>query len=150
YWEIWEKDYPKEVGLVPGARSFLERAEKLGVTPVYISNRGEKNRPSTIAALAHNGLNTDNIDNRLFLKEASSDKSARREQAATKYRVLMYFGDNLRDFSDWFAAPALKPDDDEGQRKAIRERLKKVDEAAGHWGVDWYVLPNPVYGEWPK
>jgi acid phosphatase len=151
YWDLWEKDYPREVGLVPGARAFIEKAEKLGVTPVYISNRLEKFRPSTITALANNGLNTDNLDNRLFLKETSSDKSARRERVAAKYRVLMYFGDNLRDFSEWFAAPAdLKPGDDEGQRKAIRERLHKVDEAAGHWGVDWYVLPNPVYGEWQK
>jgi acid phosphatase len=152
YWDLWEEKYPKEVGLVPGARAFIERAEKLGVACVYISNRLEKFRPSTIAALAQNGLSTDDLGARLFLSpDGTSDKSARREQVASRYRVLMYFGDNLRDFSEWFAAPpGLKPDDSEGRSRAIRERFRKVDEAAGHWGVDWFVLPNPVYGEWTK
>jgi acid phosphatase len=152
YWDLWEDKYPNEVGLVPGAKGFIERAEKLGVTCVYISNRQEKFRASTVTALAHNGLNTDDLDARLLLSpDGSSDKAARREQAAARYRVLMYFGDNLRDFSEWFAAPAgMKPDDNEGQARAIRERYRKVDDAAGHWGVDWFVLPNPVYGEWTK
>jgi acid phosphatase len=152
YWDLWEEKYPKEVGLVPGAKEFIERAEKMGVTCVYISNRLEKFRPATVAALAQNGLNTDDLDRRLFLStDGSRDKAARREQVAARYRMLMYFGDNLRDFSEWFAAPAgLKPDDGEAQSRAIRERFGKVDSAAGHWGVDWFVLPNPVYGEWTR
>jgi acid phosphatase len=152
YWDVWEKGYPQEVGLVPGARGFIERAEKLGVTCVYISNRLQKFRSSTVAALAQNGLNTNELDARLFLSpDGSADKSGRREMVAARYRVLMYFGDNLRDFSEWFAArTGLKPDDNAGQSRAIRERYRKVDEAAGHWGVDWFVLPNPVYGEWTK
>jgi acid phosphatase len=152
YWDLWEKGYPQEVGLVPGAKAFIERAEKLGVACVYLSNRLEKFRPATVAALALNGLNTDDLGGRLFLSpDGSSDKAARREMVAARYRVLMYFGDNLRDFSEWFAAPAgLKPDDNAGQSRAIRERYRKVDGAAGHWGVDWFVLPNPVYGEWTK
>jgi acid phosphatase len=152
YWDLWEKEYSKEVGLVPGAKAFIKRAEKLGVTCVYISNRLEKLRPSTVAALERNGLNTDDLDRRLLLSpDGTTDKAARREQVAARYRVLMYFGDNLRDFSEWFAAPSgLKADDDRGQSEAIDARFRKVDEAAGHWGVDWFVLPNPVYGEWTR
>jgi len=45
---------------------------------------------------------------------------------AAKYRVLMDFGDNLRDFSEWFSAPGgLKSYDNVGQMKAIRERFVK-------------------------
>jgi 5'-nucleotidase (lipoprotein e(P4) family) len=48
YWDLWEEKYPKEVGLVPGAKGFIERAEGMGVTCVYISNRLEKFQPSTV------------------------------------------------------------------------------------------------------
>jgi acid phosphatase len=32
----------------------------------------------------------------------------------------------------------------------IERRYAAVDSAASHWGVDWFILPNPVYGEWEK
>jgi acid phosphatase len=149
-WDVWEKDYPDEVGLVPGAKAFIERAEKLGATVAYISNRSEKFRDSTKRALELNKLNVADLDARLFLKTESSDKSARRERVMAKYRVLLLLGDNLRDFSEVFVVPKLKPDEDEKQRAEIAARWQKVDEAAGHWGVDWFILPNPVYGEWQK
>ena len=25
-----------------------------------------------------------------------------------------------------------------------------MDDAACHWGIDWFVLPNTGYGEWEK
>ena len=37
-----------------------------------------------------------------------------------------------------------------GHLTAIRRRLQQVDDAACHWGIDWFVLPNPIYGEWEK
>jgi predicted secreted acid phosphatase len=63
----------------------------------------------------------------------------------------MYFGDSLRDFSESFAAPRLPADaGPESYLKAIARRAAQVDDASCHWGVDWFVLPNPVYGEWEK
>lgn len=50
-WDVYEKGYPEEVTLVPGAKDFIAKAESNGVTVVYISNRSETNRPSTIKAL---------------------------------------------------------------------------------------------------
>ena len=38
--------------------------------------------------------------------------------------------------------------DEEGLKNAIEERNRKVDANRPRWGVDWFVLPNPVYGEW--
>jgi 5'-nucleotidase (lipoprotein e(P4) family) len=149
-WGIWERDFPQEVGLIPGAKAFIEAAEELGVTVVYLSNRDEKLRDSTITALRHNGLNIKGIDNRLLLKTTTSDKTERRKIAGNRFNLLVYLGDNLRDFSDEFKAPQLASNDDVGQRKAIAERADRVRRANYHWGNDWFILPNPVYGEWER
>ena len=149
-WTIWERDFPQEVGLIPGAKAFIEGAEHLGVTAVYLSNRDESFRSSTIAALKKNGLSLEGIDNRLLLKTTTSDKTERRKIAEGRFNVLIYFGDNLRDFSEEFKAPKLASNDDAGQMKAIAERVEKVRRANYRWGNDWFILPNPVYGEWQQ
>src|SRR5919197_4729173 len=71
-WAIWERDFPQEVGPIPGAKAFIDAAEQLGVTVVYISNRDEKLRASTIAALRQNGLSLEGIDDRLLLQTKPS------------------------------------------------------------------------------
>jgi acid phosphatase len=148
-WDIWERDFPGEVGLVPGAKPFIEAAERTGVPVVYISNRQERFRNSTIAALAHLGLSLDDIDQRLMLLDTTSDKTERRKQAETMFRVLMYVGDNLRDFSDEFAVPPRFATDSE-RLQALAGRKENVRRAGPRWGDDWIILPNPVYGEWTK
>ena len=140
-WEPWERYFPHEVGLVPGAKTFIEHAEAADVTVVYMSNRAARNRDSTIRALQHNGLSTLGIEGRLLLKEDTSDKSARRAKAAEHFDVLLLFGDNLRDFSEEFKVV---------KETTIEGRKKQVDARAEHWGGDWIVLPNPSYGEWEK
>lgn len=150
YWDIWEKEYPQEVRAIPGARAFIAAAEKQGVTPFYLSNRSEKNRASTVKALAHLGISTDRIADRLLLSTDTSDKTARRKKVAEGHAVLMLIGDNLRDLSEEFVVPKREPDDEAGQRKAIRDRRDRVDANRGRWGVDWFILPNPVYGEWQQ
>jgi 5'-nucleotidase (lipoprotein e(P4) family) len=152
-WAVYEEKYPQDVALIPGAKKLIDKAEALGVTVVYISNRVETYRKSTEAALRRLGIDVGNISDRLFLRarDGTTDKSARREVAAARYNVLLYFGDNLRDFSEWFAAKKLSKEAPPDEYvKAIKLRAAQVDEAAGHWGVDWFVLPNPVYGEWEK
>jgi Predicted secreted acid phosphatase len=149
-WDVWERDFAGEVRLVPGAKEFIEAAEKRGVAVVYLTNRLEKNREGTIAALKHVGLSTENIEDRLLLKEGTSDKTARRAQAAERYQVLMLVGDNLRDFSEAFAAPRLEASDAAGQIRAIAARAQAVDKHRYRFGTDWFILPNPVYGEWER
>jgi len=154
--EIWieyERNGVEDVALVPGAKGFIEKAEELGVTVVYLSNRNAANQEYTVAALDRLGINTDRIEERIYLKPtgASSDKSARRDEVTARYNVVMYIGDNLRDFSDVFRPARLSDDATvEEHLAAIAERLDAVDDAACHWGVDWFVLPNPIYGEWEK
>lgn len=151
-WDVYEKDYPDEVALVPGAKDFIAKAEGNGVTVVYISNRSDANRQSTIKALERLGINTANINARLLLKKRgeSSDKSARREEAALRYNILLQIGDNLRDFSEAFAAAKLRSSAKDTLLTDIEQRYARVDSVASHWGVDWFILPNPVYGEWEK
>ncbi len=54
----------------------------------------------------------------------------------------MYFGDGLRDFSEAFKVVP-------GQT-TVASRARQADEAAARWGNDWFVLPNPAYGEWER
>ncbi len=152
-WERFEREGVGEVGLVPGAKGFIERAESLGVTVIYLSNRNESNLEWTAQALERVGLGSEGLRERLYLRPAgaSSDKSPRRDEVAARYNVLMYFGDNLRDFSEVFAAPRLSSDaSEQDYLDAIGARADEVDAASCHWGVDWFALPNPIYGEWEK
>ncbi len=153
-WAEFEEKHAQEVTFIPGAREFITKANDLGVTVVFISNRSETFRKSTESILVW-GRQDLPVQQRYALylrpKDGSHDKSSRREAVAAKYNVLMFFGDSLRDFSESFRAKTLVPNaSTEDYRKAIRERQAQVDEASCHWGVDWFVLPNPVYGEWEK
>jgi 5'-nucleotidase (lipoprotein e(P4) family) len=152
-WSAYEREGVEEVLLVPGAREFIARAEALGASVVYLSNRNEANREYTVAALERLGLNMDGIEGRLYLRpaRASSDKSPRRDAIAARYNILMIFGDDLRDFSEVFAPERFGDDATTGDYlSAIESRDTAVDAAACHWGVDWFVLPNCMYGEWEK
>jgi len=64
-----------------------------------------------------------------------SDKSSRRADIATRYRVLLLFGDDLNDFVS-------------GTRRSLAERDAVVAEYDEYWGSKWFVLPNPEYGSW--
>jgi 5'-nucleotidase (lipoprotein e(P4) family) len=152
-WSAYERDGVEEVLLVPGAKEFIERAEELGVSVVYLSNRNAANEEHTVAVLERLGLNVEGIEDRLYLRStgASSDKAPRRDAVSARYNVLMVFGDNLRDFSEVFAAEGLGEDaGTEDFIRATAARDAAVDDAACHWGVDWFVLPNCMYGEWEK
>ncbi|MFO0809642.1 MAG: HAD family acid phosphatase [Gemmataceae bacterium] len=143
-WQLWERTCFNEVRLVPGAKEFIESAEKQGVTVVYVSNRFESNRPSTIKAIEYVGLNAKNIEPRLKLFKdgaKTTSKDERRKDVADAYTVLMLFGDNLRDFSDEFKADPVKD---------VAGRFQAVDASKSRWGDDWIVLPNPIYGEWQR
>lgn len=149
-WETWERDHAAEVRLVPGAKPFIDLAESMGVAVVYLSNRLDKTRAGTVEALRHLGLGLAGIDDRLLLNTGSSDKGERRRLAAERYDVLMLVGDNLRDFSDEFTLPAPPAQDEEAQKRTLEERKIRAGRAAHHWGNDWIILPNPVYGDWDR
>lgn len=150
-WDQYEANFPQDVTPIPGALDFIREAGNLGVRTVFISNRSERFRDSTKSVLERFGLGIV-PEERLLLKQVggSSDKTARRKIAATRFQVLMYVGDNLRDFSEEFVSPRLPQNPSvEDYRSAIAARAAAVDKNS-RWGADWFVLPNPVYGEWDK
>jgi 5'-nucleotidase (lipoprotein e(P4) family) len=152
-WAHWEEN-GKDVGLIPGARRFIIRAGELGVKVVFISNRSEERSEQNEQVLKRLKIDADGVNRFLFLKkenEKSSSKASRQELVAAKFNVVMYFGDNLRDFSESFQAGQIGKDPSLDEfKRAIQKRNLLVDDASCHWGIDWFVLPNPVYGEWEK
>jgi acid phosphatase len=102
-------------------------------------------RQATIDSLAQGGVNVKGLEDPAGLRlltqrHGESIKKPRRDLVRSKYHVLAYFGDQLGDFSDEFTA-------NNGNTAASR-----VDLAANKyrqlWGTRWFVLPNPVYGQW--
>lgn len=149
-WEIWEEKDIDRVGLLPGAKDFVFGANKLGVSLIYISNRDDKFYKQTKQILARLGIPVE-ADDRLKLSTTTSDKTERRKEAERDYKVLLYLGDNLRDFDERFRCRKL---DESSTNKeldqAIQERHVEVDKQRSIWGEKWIMFPNPAYGEWMK
>jgi 5'-nucleotidase (lipoprotein e(P4) family) len=147
-WRQWERENPEEVALVPGAGAFISEVEKQKVVMVYLSNRLESLKESTIRALAHNGVNTEGLQDasqrRLLLRREASSKQARIQQAEEKYHVIAYLGDNLNDFPGETEQPGAAAE------HTAAARRNKVESAAELWGTRWFMLPNPVYGSWDQ
>src|SRR5262245_22240815 len=100
-WDIWEEKHGDLVRLIPGARDFIHELEKLGVTVFYIGNRDDKFRKATTAMMERLQIPIKDAK-QLKLKTKTSDKSARRKEVEAEHTVLLFVGDNLRDFDEQF------------------------------------------------
>lgn len=149
-WERYERDFASEVRLIPGAKSFVDRARSMGVAVVFLSNRMAKYKQGAIKSLELNGIQVPEPDDTVLLKESTSDKTARRAKAAEKFDVVMLVGDNLRDFSEEFVAPRLDYKEAVNRAQGMNERWSKVEANAHRFGAEWIILPNTVYGEWQR
>lgn len=130
-WGHWEQE--GQPTLIPGALDFFERADELGVSIHYISDRLEENKDDTLATLEELDLPQVSEEQVQLL---GPPKEERRADVVGDYEVLMQLGDTLHDFDAAFADADL-----ETQREL-------VDEHAERFGDDWFVLPNPTYGSW--
>jgi len=156
-WDDFEKSGYNDVRLVAGAKEFLDEAKRLGVRIAYISNRSQKQelRDGTLNALELLGIEVAGRD--LLCAEETSDKTARRAEVEKRYTVLLYLGDNLRDFHDGDfrstidnSRPGKGSDDLANIRGSIEKRASAVDRCADLFGREWIIFPNPSYGEWMK
>ncbi len=156
-WDDWEKNDYAQVRLVPGAKGFIEAARRLGVAVVYITNRSQKKelRDGTLNALEL--LDIEVPGDNLLCATNTSDKTARRAEVERCYTVLLYLGDNLRDFHEGDfksivdnTKPGPKTTDPAKLRTAIVARAAAVDRCEDLFGREWIILPNPAYGEWGK
>lgn len=123
---------------IEAAHDFLLAAQRRGIAIFYITNRLASEEPPLRATLARLGfpLTSDNLIARGARPEwESSDKTPRRAFVASRYRVLMLFGDDLNDFTA-------------ARGKSLAERDAIVRAHTNDWGRKWFALPNPVYGSW--
>ena len=134
-WNNWVK---KEVATaVPGAIRFIEYALEKNVTVIFITNREESVRESTLRNLAAIGFPVLPNENYLF-RTTVSDKTERRAIMAEKYELLLFMGDNLSDFSAVF--------DD----RSVNNGFGAVEENSDQFGRNFIVFANPTYGDWQK
>jgi 5'-nucleotidase (lipoprotein e(P4) family) len=130
---------------VPGARDFITLARKLGYTVFYITNRDCTTpaptptdpcpaKTATLRNLVELGIDPQPDPERLLLRMEKPDwvsaKTTRRAFIAANYRIAALVGDDLGDFVD---SQIFAGD---------RARLEP------HFGTDWFLLPNPIYGSW--
>ncbi len=146
HWLNWNREHLDQIGLVPGAKQFIKDVENEGVHVVFISNRSNAGWDGTIRVLRKFDLATqaaldDPNGVKLLLRTNTSSKQSRRDKVNDKYTVIALLGDNLNDFSDDFRSPAVN---------SIDERRAMVRKHAADWGSRWYVLPNPIYGNWTR
>lgn len=146
HWLKWNREHLDQIGLVPGAKQFIKDVENEDVHVVFVSNRSNAGRDDTIQVLRKFDLATqaaldDPNGIKLLLRTNTSSKQSRRDKVTDKYTVIALLGDNLNDFSDDFRSPAVN---------SIDERRAMVRKHAADWGSRWYVLPNPIYGNWTR
>lgn len=151
-WEEYESKHADKVRAVAGAKDFIAYAEARGITVYYISNRKVSAAQATKRSLDSLGINTENFEKRYLGREGeSTNKSSRRDKVREIAEVLLYVGDNLRDFDENFAFPKFSENTTFSERLvAVDARNEKVRQARKMFGEEWIILPNPVYGEWTK
>ena len=132
-WLPWERDGTPE--LIPGAKKFLEHADRLGVTIRYISDRADEQKKYTLATLSKLGLPQVSEESVLLL---GPPKVERRAIVSADHQIILLLGDTLHDFDARFRKTPL-----DAQRNTVAEDSDK-------WGVEWIVFPNASYGTWSK
>lgn len=143
-WQNWIATRSEEVRPVPGAKSFVKQMKRHDIEVIYISNRHESLKAQTLSTLERLGFgNSNELESRLYLRTDTSSKQKRRAIVRKKYDVLLYVGDNLADFAEIFSSQKAKT-------VSQRWTLVKEDEYLERWGYSWFVLPNPLYGDWPN
>lgn len=121
---------------VPGAGDFLNFANDQGVSLFYVSNRDTAALMPTMEnmlQLGHPQIEAEHF----LLKTSTSDKTDRRSEIEKLgYDVIMFIGDNLGDFDARYDRQS------NDHRRSLTEKDRNL------FGINWIVLPNPLYGTW--
>ena len=126
-WAAWVER--EEANLVPGVYDYISLLRKNKIQIIFISNRMHERLESTKNNMKKLNIFSDN-DIYLLRKDKQDKKDIRREEIYSStgrmknkgnFKVIQYFGDAMGDFPD------------KGNDK---------------FGVNQYILPNPMYGKW--
>ncbi|QCK16672.1 5'-nucleotidase, lipoprotein e(P4) family [Mangrovivirga cuniculi] len=131
-WNQWARAGKAEA--LPGALDFTNFAMSLGIEVFYISNRSNISLDGTVENLKILGFPNADKEH-VFLKTETSDKTIRRNKVRENYEIILFLGDNLRDYKEVFIKPA----------KDVKE---VVDDYKKELLNFFIVFPNPMYGEW--
>jgi 5'-nucleotidase (lipoprotein e(P4) family) len=134
-WEEWIM--MKKAKPLPGAVDFLKYANKKGVDIYYISNRKEAMKKATIKNLKQIGAPQVDEKHVLLMQPNEKGKETRRQNVAATHQIILLFGDNLGDFSNF---------DD----LSVSGRINGVDRRKAEFGQKFIVFPNPMYGDWEE
>jgi acid phosphatase len=138
-WDRWVSG--QDADAVPGAVRYLDwLANQRGVTVFYVTRRKAVHEAATRGNLAKLGFPLSASKDTLLMDDErpgwGSQKNARRREIANRYRVIQMFGDNLSDFMD---VPATA---------SPEFRLQRARDSEPMWGTRWFLIPNPIYGDW--
>lgn len=133
-WDVWMQ--AAEAKAMPGSVEFLNYAYENGIETFYITNRKEATGyEGTVKNLQDLGYPC--IDEKhMMLKTDTSNKQIRRDKVLEDYEVIFYLGDNCNDFSEDF------------YNKSLEERNAAAETNKDKFGIEFIVLPNPIYGDW--
>lgn len=124
-----------EAEAIPGAVEFLRYAASRGVRVFYVTNRRPVEKEGTILNLRR--LNFPDVSEQtVMVRTDAATKEPRRQQISQRYRIVLLVGDNLSDFSHLF------------EGRTTEERTAAVEMARQKFGVQFIILPNPMYGDW--
>jgi 5'-nucleotidase (lipoprotein e(P4) family) len=120
---------------MPGAAAFLHYAASKNIEIIYITNREDRERASTLKNLQN--FNLPNADEKhLYTKSTTSSKEARRQTVLQQYEIVLLMGDNLADLHVLF------------DKKTETERKNNVDALSAEFGKKLIIFPNVNYGDW--
>ena len=139
-WKEWVSE--ESAGALPGVKEYLSYADSKGIKIFYVTNRTHDLEEYTRNNIKALGLPLDNDRDVLLMKNEkgwASDKTSRRDLIKKDFRVIQIFGDQLDDF-----IPLEETATTVNNRKAL------IDKYASMWGEKWYMLINPMYGEWEE
>ncbi len=139
-WKEWVSE--ESASALPGVKEYLSYAHSKGIKVFYVTNRTHDLEEYTRNNIKALGLPLDNDRDVLLMKNEkgwTSDKTSRRDLIKKDYRVIQIFGDQLDDFISL-----------EETATSVDNRKALIDKYASMWGEKWYMLINPMYGEWEE
>ncbi|WP_375295541.1 5'-nucleotidase, lipoprotein e(P4) family [Paenibacillus doosanensis] len=132
-WDEWVNK--AEAKAVPGAVEFLNYADGKGVDIYYISDRSAAQTEATVKNLQAIQA-PQAVSGHVLLKQPEEKgKEARFNQVSETHEIVLFFGDNLKDFYGFVG-------------NSEQDRDRRADEVRQQFGDKLIVFPNPMYGDW--
>ena len=139
-WKEWVSE--ESASALPGVKDYLSYADAKGIKIFYVTNRTHDLEEYTRNNIKALGLPFDTDVDVLLMKNEkgwTSDKTSRRNLIKKDFRVIQIFGDQLDDFIPL-----------EETATSVKSRKDLIDKYANMWGEKWFMIINPMYGEWEE